>query len=108
MSIFSAPSNAKIFMQNVAHYVPMGLQEYLYDNLPGKGLDKARANRVAAHKVANQLLEEKNEELATGKAARDVMSILSMFYVYARTLAYHSPLRLGQSGITRWRLEHRA
>ena len=79
MSIFSAPSNAKIFMQNVAHYVPMGLQEYLYDNLPGKGLDKARANRVAAHKVANQLLEEKNEELATGKAARDVMSILSMF-----------------------------
>ncbi|PIL33716.1 cytochrome P450 [Ganoderma sinense ZZ0214-1] len=76
MSIFSAPSNAKIFMQNVAHYVPMAIQEYLYDNLPGKGLDKARANRVAAHKVANQLLEEKNEALATGKAARDVMSIL--------------------------------
>ena len=37
------------------------------------------ANRAAAHKVANQLLEEKNEALATGKAARDVMSILSMF-----------------------------
>nr|VWO96500.1 Cytochrome P450 monooxygenase CYP52X1 [Ganoderma boninense] len=76
MSIFSAPSNAKIFMQNVAHYVPMAIQQYLYDNLPGKGLDKARANRAAAHKVANQLLEEKNEALATGKAARDVMSIL--------------------------------
>ncbi|KAI1790345.1 cytochrome P450 [Ganoderma leucocontextum] len=75
-TIFSAPSNAKVFMQNVAHYVPMSIQEYLYDNLPGKGLDKARANRVAAHKVANQLLAEKNAALATGKAARDVMSIL--------------------------------
>lgn len=79
MTIFSAPSNAKIFMQNVAHYIPMSIQQYLYDTLPGKGLDKARENRMAAHKVAIQLLEEKNEALATGKAAKDVMSILGMF-----------------------------
>ena len=75
-TIFSAPSNVKIFLQNIAHYAPMWIQEYLYDTLPGKGLDKARENQVAAHKVANQLLEEKSNALATGKAARDVMSIL--------------------------------
>ncbi|EJF60674.1 cytochrome P450 [Dichomitus squalens] len=75
-TIFSAPSSAKIFLQNVAHYVPMWIQEYVYDHLPGKGLDKARENRVAAHKVAHQLLEEKRSALAIGKAARDVMSIL--------------------------------
>ncbi|KAI0800178.1 cytochrome P450 [Fomes fomentarius] len=75
-SIFSAPSNAKIFVQNIAHYVPMALQQLLYDHLPGKGLDKARWNRDAAHKVANELLETKQEALLLGKGARDVMSIL--------------------------------
>ncbi|KAI0365076.1 cytochrome P450 [Pilatotrama ljubarskyi] len=75
-TIFSAPSNKKIFMQNIAHYVPMRIQEFLYDHLPGKGLDKARFNRTAAHKVANQLLEMKTEALMMGKGNRDVMSIL--------------------------------
>ncbi|KAI0774916.1 cytochrome P450 [Trametes elegans] len=75
-TIFSAPSNATIFMQNVAHYVPMRLQEFLYDHLPGKGLEKARFNRRVAHKVANQLLDMKTEELLVGKGNRDVMSIL--------------------------------
>ncbi|KAI0669528.1 cytochrome P450 [Trametes maxima] len=75
-TIFSSPSNKKIFMQNIAHYVPMRLQEFLYDHLPGKGLEKARFNRVAAHKVANQLLEMKTEALRLGKGNRDIMSIL--------------------------------
>ncbi|KAI0629559.1 cytochrome P450 [Trametes polyzona] len=75
-TIFSAPSDKKIFMQNIAHYVPMRLQEFLYDHLPGKGLDKARFNRAAAHKVANQLLDMKTEALLMGKGNRDIMSIL--------------------------------
>ncbi|KAI0351948.1 cytochrome P450 [Trametes cingulata] len=76
-TIFSAPSKKKIFMQNIAHYVPMRIQEFLYDHLPGKGLDKARFNRNAAHKVANQLLDMKTEALMMGKGNRDVMSILA-------------------------------
>ncbi|OSC97587.1 cytochrome P450 [Trametes coccinea BRFM310] len=75
-TIFSAPSNAKIFMQNIAHYVPMRIQEFLYDHLPGKGLEKARFNRSAAHKVANELLAMKTEALLEGKGNRDIMSIL--------------------------------
>ncbi|KAI8971016.1 cytochrome P450 [Trametes punicea] len=75
-TIFSSPSNKKLFIQNIAHYVPMRIQEFLYDHLPGKGLDKARLNRTAAHKVANQLLEMKTEALLMGKGNRDVMSIL--------------------------------
>ena len=75
-TIFSAPSNAKIFVQNIAHYVPMSLQQLLYDHLPGKGLDKARFNRDAAQKVAKELLETKTEALLMGKGNRDVMSIL--------------------------------
>ncbi|KAI0645068.1 cytochrome P450 [Trametes meyenii] len=75
-AIFSSPSNKKIFMQNIAHYVPMRLQEFMYDHLPGKGLEKARFNRAAAHKVANQLLEMKTEALRLGKGNRDIMSIL--------------------------------
>lgn len=54
----------------------MRLQEFLYDNLPGKGLDKARLNRTAAHTIANELLETKTEALELGKSNRDVMSIL--------------------------------
>ncbi|KAH9851138.1 cytochrome P450 [Lenzites betulinus] len=75
-TIFSAPSKAKMFMTNLAHYVPMGIQDFLYEHLPGKGLDKARFNRQAAHKVANELLESKTEALLMGKGNRDVMSIL--------------------------------
>ncbi|CDO76737.1 hypothetical protein BN946_scf184813.g7 [Trametes cinnabarina] len=75
-TIFSAPSDKKIFMQNIAHYVPMAIQNFLYDHLPGKGLDKARFNRIAAHKVANELLEMKTEALLEGKGNRDIMSIL--------------------------------
>ena len=56
----------------------MWLQNYLYDNLPGKGLDKARWNRAAAHQVANELLDSKSEALLLGKDNRDVMSILGM------------------------------
>ena len=65
-------------MQNVAHYIPMSIQQYLYDTLPGKGLDKARWNRDAARNVANELLAMKNDDLLTGKGHRDVMSILGM------------------------------
>ncbi|KAH9935148.1 cytochrome P450 [Epithele typhae] len=75
-SIFSSPSNARIFSQAVAHYIPMWIQDYIYDNIPSKGLEKARINRQAAHKVANELLEMKTEALLSGKEHRDVMSIL--------------------------------
>ncbi|KAI0752821.1 cytochrome P450 [Daedaleopsis nitida] len=75
-TIFSEPSDAKIFIQNIAHYIPMEVQQFFYDHLPGKGLDKARFNRDAAHKVANELLEMKTEALLMGTDKRDVMSIL--------------------------------
>ena len=83
-TIFSAPSKAKVFVQSVLHYVPMGLQQFLYDHLPGKGLEKARWNRDVARKVANELLENKTDALITGKAARDVMSILGRSFTTAR------------------------
>ena len=54
----------------------MGLSEWCYANLPGKGLDKARQNRRAAHKVARQLLDMKSEALLSSKGSRDVMSII--------------------------------
>lgn len=55
----------------------MRVMEYLHDHvLPGAGLEKARVNKKAAHKVAHELLESKTEALLMGKGSRDVMSIL--------------------------------
>lgn len=60
----------------------MPVMEFLHDHvLPGKGLDKARVNKKAAHKVAHQLLESKTEALLMGKGSRDVMSILGKYIV---------------------------
>ncbi|KAH9949310.1 cytochrome P450 [Amylocystis lapponica] len=74
--IFSSPTKLTLFMQSIAHYVPMPLLELLYDYLPGKGLDKARENHRAAFKVAEELLASKSQDLLLGKGNRDVMSIL--------------------------------
>ncbi|KAH9922092.1 cytochrome P450 [Fomitopsis serialis] len=74
--IFSSPSKSKLFWISVAHYIPMRVAEWLYANLPGKGLDKARQNKRAAHTVARQLLDSKSEALLQSKGSRDVMSII--------------------------------
>ncbi|KAL6305107.1 cytochrome P450 [Sparassis latifolia] len=75
-TIFSSPTKAHLFLSNLGHYIPMPVQEAIYNYLPGRGLDKARHNRAIAHKVANELLEMKTEALNLGKGSRDVMSIL--------------------------------
>lgn len=54
----------------------MGLSEWCYANFPGRGLDKARQNKRAAHKVARELLDLKSEALLSSKGSRDVMSII--------------------------------
>lgn len=79
--IFSSPSKSKLFWTSVAHYVPMGLSEWCYAHLPGKGLDKARQNKRAAHKVARQLLDMKSEAVLSSKGSRDVMSIIGMHII---------------------------
>lgn len=76
-TIIGQATRGKIFVQNLSHYIPMRVMEFLHDHiLPGKGLEKARVNKKAAHKVAHQLLESKTEALLMGKGSRDVMSIL--------------------------------
>ena len=94
-------------MQNVAHYVPMRLQEFLYDHLPGKGLEKARFNRRVAHKVANQLLDMKTEELLVGKGNRDIMSILGQSFIASMWHATdRSAVKANASESERMRLSH--
>lgn len=56
----------------------MRLAEFMYDHLPGKGLQKARFNRDVAHSVAEGLLQSKSQALMLGKGSRDVMSMLGM------------------------------
>lgn len=79
--IFSSPSKSKLFWTSAAHYVPMGISEWCYANFPGKGLDKARQNRRAAHKVARRLLDLKSDALLSSKGSRDVMSIIGMHII---------------------------
>lgn len=74
--IFARPSKSKILFTSIAHYLPMRLAEFLYDHLPGKGLQKARFNRDVAHSVAEGLLQSKSQALMLGKGSRDVMSML--------------------------------
>lgn len=75
-TVFASPSEAKLFVSNLFHYIPMPIQEWMYNRMPGKAMEKARFNRTAAHKVANELLAMKAEALSLGKENRDVMSIL--------------------------------
>ncbi|KZT01474.1 cytochrome P450 [Laetiporus sulphureus 93-53] len=74
--VLCRPSKMKVFCTSMARFIPMRLSEILYDHLPGKGLDKARENKQAAHNVAHQLLEMKSDALLLGKGNRDIMSIL--------------------------------
>ncbi|EMD32992.1 hypothetical protein CERSUDRAFT_161087 [Gelatoporia subvermispora B] len=70
------PSPGKIFLQSMAYFVPMRVQEFLYDNLPGNGLDKARTTKEVGRRVAQELIKMKMDAVAMDKTSRDVMSIL--------------------------------
>jgi len=70
------PSDQKIIFQNVIGHLPEPFVSFIYGNLPGDGIAKARKNKEVAHKIAHQLLETKLKDVLSGKGNRDVMSIL--------------------------------
>lgn len=75
-TVFGVPSKMKAFFQNFFNYLPMPVTEFLQDTLPLNAYKKARANKKVAHRVARELVQSKSADLLSGKANRDVMSIL--------------------------------
>lgn len=67
---------AKIFFDNICHYIPEFILTRLSSLLPGKAMQKVRENRTIVHKLANDLIKDKSQALIYGKGNKDVMSLL--------------------------------
>ena len=73
---FGRLSYAKIFIIDATRFFPLPFLEFIYNHMPGLGLDLVKRNRKISHEFARQLVTEKVAEAADGKGRHDVMSIL--------------------------------
>lgn len=70
---------AKIFFENICHYIPEFILTRLNSFLPGEAMRKVRENRTIVHKLAKDLIKDKSEALFDGKGKKDVMSLLGKY-----------------------------
>jgi hypothetical protein len=73
---FGSPSAMKILFENLQDKVPLWILEHVYDYLPGDGIGKLKENQAEVHKVAKQLLKNKQEAHEKGVGKKDLMSLL--------------------------------
>lgn len=59
----------------IAHFIPHRILTLLWEYAPGAGVKKLRKNREEVHKVAKQLLKDKQEN---DSGSKDVMSLLGL------------------------------
>lgn len=98
--VFGVPSKVHLFMMDVLKRAPEGSATWLLERGGGPGIMKLRENKMYAHEVAAQLIEEKRQELRDGTSRKDVLSLLgssraafrSSIYVLTRS----SPLSQGK------------
>ena len=64
---------------NLCRYLPSSLIRYTFEAGSGPALQKVRQNRVHAHRVARELIEQKRQEVAVGRSEKDVLSLLGTF-----------------------------
>lgn len=50
-------------------------------------LQKARQNRVHAHRVARELIEQKRQEMVVGQSEKDILSLLGACHHIAPSVA---------------------
>ena len=73
---FTLPPKGHIFVQNVARWLPGGVLTWLSERSRGEVPIKLQRNRAEAHRVAQELIEAKKEELRAGASRTDILSLL--------------------------------
>lgn len=79
-STFGAPSRGQLLFMNLCRYIPGRVIRYIFETGSDPGLQKARENRVHAHRVARELIQQKREEMAVGRSEKDILSLLGACY----------------------------
>ena len=73
---FTLPPKGHIFVQNVTRWLPGGVLTWLSERSRGEVPIKLQRNRAEAHRVAQELIEVKKEELRAGASRADTLSLL--------------------------------
>ena len=75
-SAFGTISKGRLLMMDVLKWTPEGTATWLFKRGKGPGITRLRENKMYAHEVAVQLIEEKRQELRDGTSRKDVLSLL--------------------------------
>jgi len=75
-SMFGTMTRGRIMFMNLCPYLPVRLIRYILEAGLGPALQRARANRAHAHRVARELIEQKRQEMTVGQSEKDIMSLL--------------------------------
>jgi hypothetical protein len=75
-STFGIPSHAQLLFVNLCRYFPSRFIRYVFETGSDPALRKARDNRIHAHRVARELIEQKRQEMLVGQSGKDVLSLL--------------------------------
>ena len=71
------PPPVRMFIADVAKYLPFGIMTWLFEKDKKPGSVKIRENRKQAHAVARTLIDAKRENMRNGDQGKDVLSLLS-------------------------------
>ncbi|KAF9649252.1 cytochrome P450 [Thelephora ganbajun] len=75
-STFGAPTNGQLLFMNLCRYLPAGVVRYMFETGSDPALQKARQNRVHAHRVARELIDQKRQEMVVEQTEKDILSLL--------------------------------
>jgi len=75
-STFGTPTNGQILFMNLCRYLPSMFIRYMFEKGTDPALQKIRQNRVHAHRVAKELMEQKRQEMVVGQSGKDILSLL--------------------------------
>ena len=66
----------EVFFMDLRRYLPGWLVRYIVETGYSPALQRARENRDHVHRVARELIEQKEQEMVLGQSQKDVLSVL--------------------------------
>jgi len=86
-STFGTPTSGQILFMSLCRYLPSVFIRYMFEKGSDPALQKIRQNRVHAHRVARELIEQKRQEIIVGQSEKDIMSLLGASHRVALSAA---------------------
>jgi len=80
---FGVPNQAAIFMQEVMGWLPVRVAGLFYDYAPVAELKRIRYVTEVGFRAAQEMIDNKLEEMNDGKSKKDILSLLGTFLVFA-------------------------